>query len=242
METRPCHHFAASVPALLLLITALASGLCQAAVTAIAKPAQWEPEIKTFEALDRVRRPPTNAVLFVGSSSIRMWKTLAEDMKGLPVINRGFGGSQMSDLVSFANRIVIPYQPREIVVYEGDNDIASGKTPEQVRDDFVEFVKKVHTALPRARITYLTIKPSPSRWKLAEKMQAANTLIAQATTADRRLEFIDVFTPLLGNDGQPRREFYLPDMLHLNQLGYQVWTTVIRARLTQRPPDDGRKP
>lgn len=226
---------------LLLLSTFLFRPTNAAPASSANRHAQWEREIKAFEALDRVRRPPTNAVLFVGSSSIRMWKTLAEDMKGLPVINRGFGGSQMSDLVYFTDRIVIPYQPREIVVYEGDNDIAAGKTPEQVRDDYAEFIKKVQTALPRTRITILSIKPSPLRWQLADKMSAANTLIAQLTTSDRRLDFIDVYTPLLGNDGKPRREFYLPDMLHINQLGYQIWATVIRTRLMQRPAEQAGK-
>lgn len=239
METRPHRRLVTWLVPTIVLSTIIWSPLSRAAIAPDPRRyAQWEPEIKAFEAVDRVRRPPTNAVLFIGSSSIRMWKTLADDMKGLPVFNRGFGGSQMSDLVYFADRIVVPYQPREVVVYEGDNDLAGGKTPEQVRDDFAEFIKKVHAALPRTRITFLSIKPSLARWPLVDKMTMANTLIAQLATGDERLEFIDVFTPLLGNDGKPRREYYLPDMLHLNRLGYQIWAAVIRTRLIQRPPDE----
>jgi lysophospholipase L1-like esterase len=200
------------------------------------QPGQFEREIKAFEALDRVRPPATNSLLFIGSSSIRLWKTLAEDMKGLPVINRGFGGSQMSDVTYFADRIVLPYRPREVIVYAGDNDLAAGKTPEQVRNDYAAFVTKVLGALPKTRITYISIKPSPSRWQLAEKIRAANSLISQFTASDERLDFIDVFTPLLGNDGKPRPELFVADKLHLNEIGYQVWATIIRARLNERAP------
>ena len=137
----------ASLVVLTLLLASVAgNNRCGAAG---AQPAQWEREIQAFEAIDRLRPPPTNAFLFVGSSSIRMWKTLTEDFKGLPVINRGFGGSQMSDVTYFANRIVIPYRPREVLVYAGDNDLAAGKTPEQVQADYAEFVQKVQSRLAK---------------------------------------------------------------------------------------------
>jgi lysophospholipase L1-like esterase len=235
MHSHPC------LPTTLLVAFAVALTLHPNCVQAAASnPAQFEPEIKAFEAFDRVRPPPTNAVLFVGSSSIRLWRSLAEDLKGVPVINRGFGGSQMSDCVHFADRIVLRYRPREVLVYAGDNDLAAGKTPEQVRDDFAAFVRKVHAALPKTRITYLSIKPSPSRWNLAEQIRTANNLIAQLTSTDARLDFIDVFTPMLDNDGKPRPDLFVNDRLHLNKTGYELWAAIVRARLDERPAVGGR--
>jgi hypothetical protein len=139
-----------------------------------AGPAKWEAEIKAFEAADKTNPPPPNAVLFVGSSTIRLWKTLAQDFSEFKVINRGFGGSQIEDSTAFTSRIVIPYRPETIVLYAGDNDIAGGKSPEEVIADFKGFVQRVRAALPRTRVIFLSIKPSPSRWHLADKIRTAN--------------------------------------------------------------------
>ena len=215
----------------LALLVSLAAGALSAGSIAAANVSIWEKDIKAFEAADKTNPPPRNAILFVGSSSIRLWNTLREDFKEFPVINRGFGGSQMADSVELAERIVLPYQPRQIVVYAGDNDIAAGKSPEQVCADFQAFVKKVHAVLPRTRIGYLAIKPSGSRWKLVEKMKAANQLIADFTKKDERLAFIDTFTPILGEDGQPKEELFKADKLHLNEKGYAVWVGVVRPFL-----------
>ena len=160
-----------------------------------------------------------------------MWKTLAQDFPGFPVINRGFGGSQMVDTLVYADRIVLPYHPRQIVVYAGDNDIPAGKSPEQVFADFKAFVEKVHQALPKTRISYLAIKGCSSRWRLVEKVKKANQLIRQFTETDPRLDFIDTFTPLLGKDGRPRDELFRADKLHLNAKGYALWTAAVRPYL-----------
>jgi hypothetical protein len=212
-------------------------GLAAAGAFTFTRPAEnalakWEQDIRAFEAADRTNSPPRNAVLFIGSSSIRMWKSLAEDFKGMPVINRGFGGSQMTDSVFYADRIVIPYHPREIVVYAGDNDVAAGRTPQQVLGDFQAFVAKIRAALPGMKICYIAIKPSPARWKLVEQAREANRRIAQWTRTQAGLEFIDVFTPMLGEDGQPRAELLAKDKLHLNEKGYQLWTSIVRPYLT----------
>jgi lysophospholipase L1-like esterase len=213
---------------LLLAVTAALPVSCRAADTL---HAQWEHEIAAFESADKTNPPPAGAILFVGSSSIRMWKSLAEDFKGFPVINRGFGGSQMVDSVSYADRIVLPYRPRQIVVYAGDNDLAAGKTPGEVLSDFQAFVAKVRHALPETRICYISIKPSPARWKLVERMREANRLIAEYARANEGLAFIDVFTPMLGEDGQPRPELFAADKLHLNQTGYRLWSSSVRPYL-----------
>jgi lysophospholipase L1-like esterase len=168
-----------------------------------------------------------------------MWKTLADDFPGKPVIRRGFGGSQLADSVRYADRIVTPYAPRGVVLYAGDNDIASGKTPEKVLADYRDFVARVHAKAPEARIAYISIKPSPKRAALMAKMRAANEAIRAEAARDPRLVFIDVFTPMLGADGQPRPELFLSDRLHMNATGYALWTERVRPfveSVTSKPP------
>jgi lysophospholipase L1-like esterase len=190
---------------------------------------QFEPEIKAFEAADRTNPPPKGAVLFVGSSTIRFWKTLAQDFPELKVINRGFGGSHLSDSTFFADRVIIPYQPKTIVLYAGDNDLAAGKTPEQVFADYQAFIQKIRAKLPETRIVYLSIKPSPSRWHLKDQILATNRLISGLK--DERLLFIDTYSPMLNPDGQPRAELFQKDNLHMNAEGYKLWTSLIKPQL-----------
>ena len=189
----------------------------------------WEPEIKAFEASDRTNPPPQGAILFVGSSSIRIWKTLAQDFPGHQVINRGFGGSKIADSTAFADRIIVPYHPSMVALYAGDNDLAAGNTPAQVVADYRAFVRKIRAKLPDATIAFISIKPSPSRWHLHDKMQAANHQIA--SMKGNKLIFIDVYSAMLGADGKPRPELFLPDGLHMNAAGYRLWTSIIEPRL-----------
>jgi len=147
---------------------------------------QLEPAIKTFEEADRKKPPAKGAVLFIGSSSISLWKSLVEDFPRARVINRGFGGSHIEDSTDFADRIVFLYRPRLIVLYAGDNDIESGKSPAFALEDFKKFVSVIHRKLPRTRIAFISIKPSPARWHLADKVREANRLIKDFTEHDRR--------------------------------------------------------
>jgi lysophospholipase L1-like esterase len=147
------------------------------------------------------------------------------------VLNRGFGGSQLADSVRYVERIVTPYQPRVVVLYAGDNDLASGKSPEQVLADYRQFVAKVHAALPKTRIVYIAVKPSLARWKLIEKGRATNRLIQQAAAENPRLVFVDLEKPMLGPDGKPRPELFLRDGLHLNAEGYRIWADLVRPHL-----------
>lgn len=185
-------------------------------------PARFGKEIAAFEAWDRQNSFPHDAILFVGSSSIRMWQT-AEAFPNLPVINRGFGGSVVSDAIHFAPRIVLKYKPRLIVFYSGDNDIASGMSADRVFEDVRGFVDLVHRELPDTRLIFLPIKPSRARWSHWPEMQQVNARVADLARSDDRLDVVDTATPLLGRDGRPQHELYLADGLHLNKKGYALW-------------------
>ncbi len=192
--------------------------------------ARWEKDIAAFERQDQQKPPPKHGVVFVGSSSIRLWD-LHKSFPDLDAINRGFGGSQLADSVHFAPRIVLKYEPRLVVLYAGDNDIAAGKSPERVAEDFQDFVQEVHGRLPKTRIAYLAIKPSILRRPLWDKMRKANALIEAACKKDDRLVFIDVATPMLGADGKPRAELFRKDGLHLNAKGYALWASILKPYL-----------
>lgn len=220
---------------LLLLIVVSAAMGCRTpapSVTAAPSSTNWEKEIRAFEQADRTNPPPREAILFVGSSSIRMWKTLAEDFPQHRVINRGFGGSQIIDSVFYADRIVIPYHPRLVVVYAGGNDINAGKTPEQVFEDFQDFAALVWSRLPRTRLAYISIAPNPKRWEQVDKTREVNRRIQEfAQKNRRRLVFIDVSHDMLGPDGKPRPEIFLEDRLHMNASGYAIWKRVVAPYL-----------
>ncbi len=206
--------------------------LTAAATLASAQPAKWQKDIDAFVAADAAQAPQPRGIVFVGSSSIRMWNSLQEDFPSLHVVNRGFGGSQLADSVHFFDQLVRPHAPRTVVLYAGDNDLWSGKSPETVLADFQAFCAKVHESFPAARIAYIAIKPSPSRWKIREQMIRTNELIAAECARDSRRTFVDIFTPMLDANGQPRPEFYLEDMLHMNAAGYEIWTRALAPVLT----------
>src|ERR1043165_2122749 len=193
--------------------------------------ASWEKEIAAFEARDKTGPPPQNGILFIGSSSIRMWTSLENDFPTLPVYNRGFGGSQIIDSVYYADRIVLPYRPRRIVLYAGGNDISAGKSAEQVFRDFQLFVATVRARLPKTEITYVSIAPNPSRWSQIDRIREANRLIRQYTQRTRRLSFVDVHSHMLNEQGTPKEGIYLPDNLHMNEKGYAIWKQVIGEAL-----------
>ena len=191
---------------------------------------KWTKQIAKFKAEDEKSFPKENSVLFIGSSSIRLWK-LQKYFPGRPTINRGFGGSQLSDSVFYANDIAIPYKPAAIVLYAGDNDIAAGETSQQVFDDYCEFVSKIHSTLPETRILFLAIKPSIKRWDKVQAMRKANELVRAKTLTDERLDFIDIDTPMIGDDGKPKKELFAKDGLHLNSAGYELWSKIVADHL-----------
>jgi lysophospholipase L1-like esterase len=184
---------------------------------------QWEPEIRAFEQSDRESAPAPGAILFVGSSSIRMWSDLASDFPSAKVINRGFGGSTIADSTHFADRIVVPYHPRKIFLYAGDNDLANGLAPSQVLADFEAFVSRVRRELPKTEIFFIAIKPSLAREKLLPQMREANALVRDYAARHEGVTYVDVFTTMLTKDGKPRPELFGEDGLHMNRKGYDVW-------------------
>jgi lysophospholipase L1-like esterase len=195
-------------------------------------PQRLAGEVQAFLAEDARNQPPPGAIVCLGSSSMRAWHaTIRADLAPLSLIPRGFGGSTMYDALRFADRLVVPYRPRAVLLYEGDNDIALKVPPEQVLAAFASFVDTVRGALPDLRIYVISIKPSPSRWELWPGMQEANRLLQAACAADSQLTYIDVASPMLGEDGRPRPDIFLPDMLHLNEAGYAIWREVVRPVL-----------
>jgi len=191
---------------------------------------RWQKDIATFQAMDVTNRPPTDCVVFVGSSSIRLWKTLAQDFPGLPVVNRGFGGSQLADSVKYAEEIITPYHPRQVVIYAGGNDINAGKAPELVFGDFVALVKKIHAQAPQAKIAYISSAPNPARWAQVEKVRKLNSLIGNYCRR-HGCTFIDVFPLMLGADGLPKPDIYVADRLHMNTNGYAIWRQAVGPHL-----------
>lgn len=194
---------------------------------------RWESSIAKFEAEDRANAPAQGGIMFLGSSSIRGWD-VKKWFPSLPVVNRGFGGSQIADSLYYAARIVVPRKPRIIVFYAGDNDIALGKTPNRVFADYQAFVATIHKHLPETKIVYIAIKPSIRRWGHVESMRKANRMIEELSAKGDLLEYVDIDTPMIGADGKPRKELFRQDGLHMNDAGYKIWTELVMPHVKRQ--------
>jgi lysophospholipase L1-like esterase len=194
-------------------------------------PEKWESAIQAFEKKDKDAPPPANPVLMVGSSSFAMWRSAPEDLKPLPVINRGFGGSTLPDVLHYFDRVVTSYKPKLIMLYEGDNDMAQHKDPEKFLANVKTFVERVKKDLPGTRILILSIKPSGSRVAIWPKVQEANRLVAEYAKTQEGVETVDIGTVLLGDDGKPREELFNKDKLHMNKDGYKLWIEILKPRI-----------
>ncbi len=198
------------------------------AVAADTPASRWHATLEEFAAADKTKKPSGRGVLFVGSSSVRMWKTMVTDFRDVPVIiNRGYGGSTLEDSSHMVRQLVTQYQPSQVLVYAGENDLQEGRTPTQVLASMKRLVQGVRAELPGARIAFIAIKPSPSRANLLPLMKVSNALVAEYLMTQHNAEYIDVYTPMLTGDGQPRPELFLPDMLHMNAAGYAMWQAII---------------
>lgn len=210
------------------LFASLVSFAGEPAAIAVSKPHPFEKDIAAFEAQDKKSPPPEGAILFVGDSTFTRWKSIQDDLPEYTVINRGFGGSQMSDLLFYTERVVFPYKPRLIVVQEGGNDIHSGKTPEQLLADIKAFVTKVRTTFPDVPIAIGSIVPNSARWSEADVRRRANKMVKEYIATEKNVSFIDFFDAFLGPDGKPNDELFVADRMHPSASGYQL-----RAKLTK---------
>jgi lysophospholipase L1-like esterase len=196
---------------------------------------EWEPTIRAFEQQDRAHPVPPGVIVFTGSSSIAYWNSLVNDMKPLNVLNRGFGGSEYSDVNYYVDRIVVSYRPAAVVVYAGDNDLASsgGKTPQTVAQDVGQFVRTVHAKLPQTWVFVVSIKPSIARRKRWPEMQEANQLIQDFVRTQDHAGYIDVATPMLDQSGRASPDLFVSDGLHPSAKCYAMWTSIIKPVLLQ---------
>jgi len=192
-------------------------------------PKRFEPAIAAFETSGPA---PQGAIVATGSSSMRGWhKTIAEDLAPLTIVPRGFGGSNINDSLHYLEAIVLKNKPRAVLLYQGDNDVAGGFPVAEIVGKFREFVQRIHAVLPEARIYILSVKPSPSRWKHWPTMSEVNAALGQLAAENPLVTFIDVATPMLGPDGQPKPDIFLSDKLHMNPQGYAIWRNVVKPVL-----------
>ena len=207
----------------------LGFGICaRSAPEPAASHARWQKDMDAFAAQDEASPPAQGGVLFLGSSSIRLWKTLAADFPGVPVLNRGFGGSRIADSTHYFDRLVMPSKPSLIVFWAGTNDINAGLDAEQVAADFRAFCARLHSALPGTRLIYISIALVEKRWEQRATVSLANTYIAAFCHQNPNLLFLDTNSALLTPDGKPRPELYRKDQLHMNEKGYDLWAKLLQ--------------
>ncbi len=216
---------------LLMVGLVLVSSTAALAQKAAHDSSKWEKAIATFEAEDKTNAPPKEALLFIGSSTIVRWKTLAQDYSEHKVINRGFGGSQIADSVNFAERIILPYAPKAVFLRAGGNDLNAGKSVSQVFEDYQAFVAKIHAKLPNTDIFFIGLSPSIKRWAQADKEKELNTLVKNFVTSKPHLKYIETWDMVLGADGKPRKELFVADELHFSEAGNKLLAEKVRPYL-----------
>ncbi len=203
---------------------------------------RWESRIQQFEQADAEEMPPKGAILFVGSSSIVFWGGLKESMAPLAVINRGFGGSQMHELNEFRDRIVTNYEPRAIVIYEGDNDVAMGKDADTILSTYDDFIAHIDETLPATDICFIAVKPSTARKDMWEEMDSVNTGLRERAASRDDMCYLDIAKPMMEGEEFVREDLLFRDGLHLSRKGYEVWVETIRPVLMERYGPDSDRP
>lgn len=195
-------------------------------------PPFWK-DIQQFKKEDSINFPPKHATLFIGSSSFRKWSDVQSYFPKFKIINRGFGGSSLPDVIRYADDIIFPYQPKQIVIYCGDNDAASSVTvsADTILHRFQRLYSLIRNKLPKTVVTYVSIKPSPSREKFFPVMDKANWEIMEFLKHQKRASYVDIWHPMLDDYGRPRRALFGPDMLHMNKDGYAIWQKAIQPYL-----------
>lgn len=218
-------------PKLFLIIVLTLVGLLPGPLAVGQTLQKFEKEITLFEQTDKTNPPPKGSIVFTGSSSIRLWSGLNEYFPGKVILNRGFGGSQTDEVVYYADRIISPYKPKQVVIYTGDNDIAAGKSPEKVLADFKTLFNKIRQAAPKATVTFISIKPSPSRKQHLPNINRANALVKDFLAQEKRTSYVDIYQPMLQANGKPKPELFRADSLHMTKAGYDIWARVVKPYL-----------
>jgi len=216
---------------------AAATGNAASVVKKYADPKRFEKSILAYEAKDQANGTPApGGIVCIGSSSMVGWHpTIQQDLSPLKVIARGFGGSNMNDAAHYAERLVVRYRPKAVVLYEGDNDIGAGMAPSQVCEAFQSFVGTIHKALPDTRIYVISIKPSLKRWNLWPSAVEANKLIASVCAKDpTRLTYVSIVEGMMNADGKVRDDIFRTDRLHMSAKGYEIWKAAVRPVLLAR--------
>jgi len=190
---------------------------------------KFEAEIKAYEKQDSISMPKPNQLLFLGSSSFRLWKTFDQDLKGLPVFNRGFGGSTLEDALYYFDRMVVKYQPSWIFLYEGDNDLAKDQSPEFIEKEFIEFSNRVKNQLPKTKIVFVAARPSIARVAMVDKQKDLNSRIERFVKGKKNLFYLDMHSPFYLADGSLMQDIFVSDKLHLNEKGYVIFASKIRT-------------
>jgi lysophospholipase L1-like esterase len=202
-----------------------------AAEPALPAESRFEKQVRIYEAADRANPPPKGAIMLAGDSQFFRWKTYQEDLPGYTIVNRGIDSFQTSDLIQFTERLVLPHQPRLIVLHVGGNDVHNGKSPERVLADFKTFVAKVRAVLPQVPIYFSSITPGPGRWDEAAQRKATNQVIKDYIATQPNLKFIDLWDAMLTADGKPREDIWVEDRVHPNHAGYLIRVSIMRPLL-----------
>jgi len=193
----------------------------------------FEREIVAYEKQDSLAMPKKGQILFLGSSSFRLWKNFDADMVGIPAFNRGFGGSTLKDALYYFDRMVVKYQPAWIFLYEGDNDLAKGQSPEEIRDEFLDFTARLKKVLPKTKLVFVAARPSILRTNLVEKQRKLNSLIQEVVKTDKKLFYLDMHNPFYLSDGTLMQDIFVADKLHLNDKGYGIFAAQIKSFIQQ---------
>lgn len=194
----------------------------------------FESEIKNFEKQDSISMPAKGQILFIGSSSFRIWKSFAMDLAGIAAINRGFGGSTMSDALYYFDRMVVQYAPSAVVVYEGDNDLNQGKSPEELAKEYEDFSNRLKKALPKTKLVYLAVRPSLARIAIVDKQKQFNSWLENYCKSQKGRFYLDMHSPFYLPDGTVMPDIFIADRLHLNEKGYQIFSSIIRTFILEK--------
>ena len=196
-------------------------------------PSRFEEEINYYKQVDTTTTLPASPILFVGSSSVKNWIAFDSTYAQFGAINRGFGGSTLLDQIHYANDIILKHNPRQIIIYCGENDFAntSNITPQEVFDRFMQLYRIIRSKYPSVPIVAISMKPSPSKLEMMQKIYTYNQLLQDYIAVDPSITYADIFTPMLNPDGSPDRSYFFSDMLHMNRKGYQLWNSVVTPLL-----------